>query len=274
MTNQEKTAELRGRLDSLQLGDVSASTIGHAAYAWLGNGELAYSTADAAAQQVALVRKGATIGERNQERIGSFLSMLQESADPAATVVELSARNGHVLGERPNPIGAVKIEEEPKKEPALTPPLPQELVPLMDNVRSMYDTAKAEVDRLQEELREKRAVANQLMGILKAAGVEERAKYDKKAPEKKKRPSHASVSDATAQKILGEIKSILATTPPALSDVPGSFTRPLVEKATGRHHSQIGAAVEKLRESGQIRAAGLVETGKGKMKTNVYAVVA
>jgi hypothetical protein len=72
---------------------------------------------------------------------------------------------------------------------------------------------------------------------------------------------------------LEDIRGYLASNPPALADVPGSFTRPGIERALGVHHSKVTAAVDKLRELGYIRAAGVL-AGKTGQKVNVYAIVA
>jgi hypothetical protein len=274
-TNQEKTQELLAQLERLNVGELSASTLGHANYAWLNETKAAtpYSTPDAASQMYAVLRKRQTVGETTQERIGPFLEMLASEEDPIATIQEWSLRNGHEP-QAPG-LGGGTVERRTEVERAeLNQEVDDELVKLLAPIQERYDAAKREVDRLGTELAKARAEANRLLAILKAAGIVERMTYLKKesAPKPRKQKHGTHVSDETALKILEGIRGFVASNPPALEDVPGSFTRPAIEKGLGLHHSQLGAAVEKLREQGYIRAAGL--TTKSGQKTSVFAVVA
>jgi hypothetical protein len=274
-SNREASDELRTELAQLNLKGVSYSTIGHAAYAWLNETKAgpAFSTPDAASQMIGILAKGQSIGETSQARLAPFITMLAEQDDPAATVQEWSLRNGHEP-QAPG-LGGGRIEHRTNGEPEpVVLEVDPELAALLAPVQERYEKAKAEVDQHQAELVKLKAEANRLLGILKAAGIVPKAQYQKKEPKPKAKKSSAShISDEKAMEILGKIKGYVASTPPALEDVPGSFTRPGIEKALGLHHSQVGAAVEKLREQGYIRAAGLTSTPSGQ-KVNAYAVVA
>jgi hypothetical protein len=278
MSNKEATAELRSRLDALPIAELSASTIGHANYAWLNETrhEKPFGTPDAASQMYALLRKGNTIGEMNQERMTPFLEMLATEADPAATVQQWSLRNGH------EPMAAGRggkniSEPTPSPEPSVEPvtEIPESLRALLAPLQARYELLEEEVAKRQAYLDEAKSELTTLRQMLKTAGVIEKAVYRKSEPESKprKQAKGSHVSDETAQNILEQIRGFVASNPPALEDVPGSFTRPMIEKGIGLHHSQVGAAVEKLREQGYIRAAGLT-TAPGGQKTNVFAVVA
>ena len=274
-SNREATAELRSQLNALPLGHLSASTLGHANFAYLRETRAAepWDTPSGANQTLGLLRKGTTLGEINRQRVSVFLAMLREQADPAQTVEEWSLRNGHVP-QAPG-IGGGHVKHEPRPEPvAPEVEVDPELIALLAPVQERYEEAKAETDRLQAELAKAREESNRLLAILKAAGIVPRATYQKKEEKKpKKKSKNSHVSDETAQKILEGMRGFVASNPPVLEDVPGSFTRPQIEKALGLHHSQVAAAVEKLREQGYVRAAGLTQAPSGQ-KANVYAVVA
>jgi competence protein ComGC len=272
-SNREASDELRTKLEQLNLKEVSYSTIGHAAYAWLNETKAGptFSTPDAASQMIGILAKGQSVGETSQARLEPFFTMLAEQADPIATIEQWSLRNGHEP-QAPG-IGGGAIErrtDTPRAE--FVPEVDEELVKLLAPIQERYEAAKREVDQHQAELTKLKAEANRLLGILKAAGIVPKAQYQKREPKAKKaRGSH--VSDERAMEILGRIKSYVASNPPALPDVPGSFTRPAIEKAFDLNHSQVAAAVEKLREQGYVRAAGLSTTPSGQ-KINVFAVIA
>lgn len=270
MSNASRTAELRSQLDALKVDDLSASTLGHAAYAWMTEAKMAdpFSTADAASQMVGLLRNGKTLGEKTQERLRPFLDMLAESDKPRETAVEWSQRNGHAPT-RPGLGGGLLSEEEE----ITVYNIPEHMRPLLEPIVEQYKVAQAEVEKRRTYFEEARSEAAILLNMLKAAGVVEREKRTKREEKPKPRQARGShISEESAMKILEDIRGYLANGhPPTLPDVPGSFTRPELERALGLHHSKITAAVERLREMGQVRAAGVVASPSGQ-KVNVFAV--
>jgi len=267
MSNASRSAELRARLEALKVNKLSFSTLGHASYTWLNETKAVspFTTPAAASQMFGILSKGETLGQSSQERIAPFIEMLEASENPSATIIELSERNGHaaqLAGQ-----GGGSVEEEPITVFHIT----ERMRPILQPIVERYEEAQAEVERIREQFDAARTEASTLLNMLKAAGAVERKVYkpQKKMPQKQSKGSH--VSEETALRILEQIKGYVASSPPALEDVPGSFTRPEIERGLGLHHSQVGAAVERLRDMGHIRAAGIVKLGN--QKANVFAVV-
>jgi hypothetical protein len=263
---RQRGAELTKRLGTQPLAPISSNQLGKATHAWLMSSKAVqpYDTSDGAAQTYSILRKGKTIGQLNIERTEAFLAMLDGEDDPVATVENWAKRNGHQPPDQE--------EDEPRVR------IPDEVRELLGPIADRYEAAQTIVEQKQAELNEAREVRNTLLNILKAAGIVPRDKRSgspgRRPKEEPKKKNKNHVSDETAAKILEEIKGFLASNPPVLEDVPGSFTRPQIEKAIGRHHSQVSAAVEKLREQGHVRAAGIVAADNTGVKTNVYAVIA
>jgi hypothetical protein len=275
MSNAENSAALRDRLGALKT-DAASNVLGHALNAWAKETKQddPFPTPSAAAQMFGILRKGATVGETTYRRIDPFLSMLAGVNDPDAVIQELSLRNGHV------PIHGTQNGSEPQvQEPEaeeqemmvfhIDPAMRELLQPIVER----YEIAQGKVDEQQAILDGLKKESSTLLNMLKAAGVVERKKYTPQKPKpepKKKKQNH--VSETTAMEILEKVRRYMADGhEPALPDVPASFTRPEIEKALGLHHSQVGAAVEWLRERGQVRAAGITTNGIGQ-KVNVYAL--
>jgi len=269
MGTDERSAasrQLQAIISSRPFAEISSNQLGRATYAWLMSSKAVqpYDTADGAAQTYSILRKGKTIGQLNIERTEAFLAMLDGENDPVATVENWAKRNGH----QP-PDGE---EDEPRVN------IPDEVRELLGPIAERYEAAQTVVEQKQAELHEAREVRNTLLNILKAAGIVPRDKRTgspgrrpKTEPPPKKNKNH--VSDETALKILEEIQAYFRDGgEPALPDVAGSFTRPQIEKMTGRHHSQMSSAVEKLRDMGHVRAAGITKSPVTGMKTNVYAL--
>ena len=273
--NEEATAELRSQFEQLNLKEVSFSTIGHAAYAWLNETKAGppFSTPDAASQMVGMLSKGQTLGEVSQDRFRPFFEMLATQTDPSATVQEWSLRNGHepqAPGTGGGHVGREPTTSEP--EPIVFN-VDESLRPLLDPIIERYEGAQAVVDQRQAELDAAKHERNVLLNILKAAGVVERKKYvAKQAAPPKAKKSGPHISEESALKILEEIRGYLASNPPALPDVPASFTRPDIERGLGLHHSKVSAAVDRLRDLGHVRAAGITTSPTTNQKTNVYAL--
>jgi hypothetical protein len=263
---REKSRELQARLSRRPLSEIPGNQLGKATYAWLIETKAAqpYDSPDGAGQTYSIVRAGKTIGDLNILRLESFLDMLEEEDDPYATVQGWIHRNGG------NPT------DDDDDTPRVN--IPDEVRELLGPIAERYEAAQTIVEQKQAELNEAREVRNTLLNILKAAGIVPRDKRaghpgrrPKEAPTPKKNKNH--VSDETALKVLEEIRAYFAEGgESALPDVAGSFTRPQIEKVTGRHHSQMSAAVEKLRDQGHVRAAGITKSPATGQKVNVYAL--
>ena len=269
MGTDERSAtsrELQAIVSARPLAEIPSNQLGRATHAWLMSSRAVqpYDTADGAAQTYSILRKGKTIGQLNIERTKAFLAMLDGENDPVAAIENWAKRNGH----QP----PAEEEDEPRVN------VPDEVRELLGPIAERYEAAQTIVEQKQAELNEAREVRNTLLNILKAAGIVPRDKRTgspgRRPKEEPKKKNKNHVSDETALKILEQIKGYVASNAPALPDVPGSFTRPDVERGLGLHHSQVGAAVEKLREMGHVRAAGITRSPATNQKTNVYAVVA
>jgi len=287
---RDRSRELQALLNKAPFKKISASQLGRANFAWLHKVPAAppYSTADAASQSYALLRKGQTLGDSSLDRINPFIEMLgnlgeRNQDDVVPTIERLAAQNGKPIDDQnpaDHPIGAVTKELPP--ELAISAEVTEALAGAFGQVKLLYEQKKGELVRREDELAGLRSEVRQLEGILKAAGIvprEKRSGHPGRRPTQeepaKKRPGHGNVSDATALVILDQIREFFSNGgEPALPDVAGSFTRPQIEQATGRHHSQVSAAIEKLREQGHIRAAGITKHPTSGMKTNVYALEA
>lgn len=271
MSNASGTAALRTQLDGLSLSKLSASTIGHAAFAWQDETKATnpFPTPVAASQVVGLLRKGKTLSETTQERLVPFFAMLAESPNPAETVTELSQRNGHVP-QRAG-LGGGKLEEEDITVFHIT----EKRRPLLQQIVDQYEVAQAETEKRRAQFEEARAEAQILLNMLKAAGVVfERRKKHKRVKEGPAKRKGSHISEESALKVLEDIRGYIADGhAPVLPDVPGSFTRSEIEKALNIHHSKVGAAVGRLREMGHLRAAGVVASGKSNQKATVFALV-
>lgn len=274
---RERSRQLAEQLKAPSFREISSHQLGKATYAWLLETKAAepYDTPTGAAQTFGILRKGTSVGEMNIARTEAFLAAIE--GDPAEFVARWAGQNG---------TGPDLHDGNPARE------LPPELVvseetqkamaAAFGQVKLLYDQKKAELTKKEDELHGLRSEVRQMEGILKAAGIIPRAvrqghpgrRPPKEEPPKKQRQTKGShVSNETAMKILEQIKGFVASNPPVLEDVPGSFTRPQIERGLGLHHSQVGAAVEKLREQGYIRAAGLTQAPSGQ-KMNVFAVIA
>lgn len=272
---QERSLRLGALLNAPPLLEIPANQLGKATYAWLRSSKAAkpYDSHEGAAQTFNLLRKGQTIGDVNIERTEAFLDAIE--GDPKEWVTTWVERNGHLPAASGTPSGP----RDPAPELVISEETQQALQGAFGQVKLLYDQKKNELAREEERLYQLRAEVRQMEHALKAVGLMPREKRNgtpgrrPAASQEKPKTKGSHVSEETAMKILEEIKGYVASNPPALEDVPGSFTRPAVEKALGRHHSQIGSAIEVLREKGLVRAAGLTTNEKGR-RMNVWAVVA
>ena len=148
-------------------------------------------------------------------------------------------------------------------------PLQEELAPMLENVRAMHKTAQARVDELQRELREAREVANRMMAILRAAGVEAPRTGKKRTTVKTKHGN--MVSTETAESVYAAAEKVVKDRGPFLTDVPNSFIAPDVIAVDGLYASKVNFALKALREQGSIRFVGKSKSDKN-VSVNVWAL--